>query len=129
MTTNCLIRLLTLLVIVYITAAVGGEQRFIETPLLYQQVKADEDVYLRCIVENKRGSCLWRKDQRSLVAQQGKYEWKSELTNNCTLLIRQVTLFLDDGFWECHHVSINNSLQQDLSSEPSRLVVMGEISI
>ncbi|KAL6254590.1 hypothetical protein P5V15_014642 [Pogonomyrmex californicus] len=104
-------------------AFVSGEQRFIEKPPLYQEVSTNDDVQLRCIVQDKAGQCIWQKDRRPVGMHPDKYEWANNRGGDCTLLIRRANLYFDDGFWECQVTSSDFTRQDALSSEQSRLLV------
>ncbi|KAG7206458.1 hypothetical protein KM043_003809 [Ampulex compressa] len=100
-----------------------GEQRFAETPAIYQEVSSGDDVQLRCRVQDKRGQCIWQKDRKPLGMHPDKYEWASGRGSDCTLLIRRASLDFDDGFWECQVTSGDFTRQDALTSLPSRLLV------
>ncbi|XP_015122595.1 hemicentin-2 [Diachasma alloeum] len=107
---------------------VACEQRFLETPVSYQEVGSGEDVVLTCRVDNKRGQCIWQKDGKPIGIHPEKYEWASVRSNSvsdadCSLLIKRASLEFDDGYWECQ-VSPGDFTRQDaLTSLPSRLLV------
>ncbi|XP_011299988.1 hemicentin-1 [Fopius arisanus] len=112
-----------------VVIAVGQcEQRFLETPVGYQEVSSGEDVILSCRVENKRGQCIWQKDGKPIGIHPDKYEWATIRSNSvsdadCSLLIKRASLDFDDGYWECQ-VSPGDFTRQDaLTSLPSRLLV------
>ncbi|XP_078037103.1 synaptogenesis protein syg-1 [Augochlora pura] len=100
-----------------------GEQRFAETPALYQEVSSGDDVQLRCRVQDKRGQCIWQKDRKPVGMHPDKYEWASGRGSDCTLLIRRASLDFDDGYWECQVTSGDFTRQDALTSLPSRLLV------
>ncbi|XP_017893195.1 hemicentin-1-like [Ceratina calcarata] len=99
------------------------EQRFAETPALYQEVSSGDDVQLRCRVQDKRGQCIWQKDRKPVGMHPDKYEWVSGRGSDCTLLIRRASLDFDDGYWECQVTSGDFTRQDALTSLPSRLLV------
>ncbi|XP_033333172.2 irregular chiasm C-roughest protein [Megalopta genalis] len=102
---------------------IRGEQRFAETPALYQEVSSGDDVQLRCRVQDKRGQCIWQKDRKPVGMHPDKYEWASGRGSDCTLLIRRASLDFDDGYWECQVTSGDFTRQDALTSLPSRLLV------
>ncbi|CAL7939041.1 unnamed protein product [Xylocopa violacea] len=106
-----------------IVASVIAEQRFAETPALYQEVSSGDDVQLRCRVQDKRGQCIWQKDRKPVGMHPDKYEWVSGRGSDCTLLIRRASLDFDDGYWECQVTSGDFTRQDALTSLPSRLLV------
>lgn len=114
--------ILALVVISVVTA----EQRFVETPALYQEVSSGDDAQLRCRVQDKRGQCIWQKDRKPVGMHPDKYEWASGRGSDCTLLIRRASLDFDDGHWECQVTSGDFTRQDALTSLPSRLLVRGE---
>jgi hypothetical protein len=117
-----------LLVVAHVSCIVG-EQRFIETPPLYQEVSSGDDVQLRCRVQDKRGECIWQKDRKPVGMHPDKYEWVRGRGSDCSLLIRRASLDFDDGFWECQVTPGDFTRQDALTSLNSRLLVRGEISI
>nr|XP_012234307.1 PREDICTED: kin of IRRE-like protein 1 [Linepithema humile]XP_012234308.1 PREDICTED: kin of IRRE-like protein 1 [Linepithema humile] len=123
MTIDFLIRF-SIFLIAYTTRIVVGIQHFVEMPPDYQEVSAGDSVQLPCMVHNKRGECVWQKDNRLVGMQQGKYEWASKRDNDCTLQIRNVALSYDDGLWECQVSPSDFTIQDGLLSNPSRLLVM-----
>lgn len=116
-----------LLIVVYNTLRTIAEQRFVETPSIYQEASSGDDVQLHCKVQDKRGQCIWQKDRKPVGMYPDKYEWANSRNNDCTLLIRRVSLDFDDGFWECQVTSGDFTRQDALTSLPSRLLVRGEI--
>ncbi|KZC07979.1 PREDICTED: hemicentin-2-like [Dufourea novaeangliae] len=102
---------------------ISGEQRFTETPALYQEVSSGDDVQVRCRVQDKRGQCIWQKDRKPVGMHPDKYEWASGRGSDCTLLIRRASLDFDDGYWECQVTSGDFTRQDALTSLPSRLLV------
>ncbi|XP_006607769.1 hemicentin-1-like [Apis dorsata] len=110
-------------IIFIITARINAEQRFAETPALYQEVSSGDDVQLRCKVQDKRGQCIWQKDRKPVGMHPDKYEWASGRGSDCTLLIRRASLDFDDGYWECQVTSGDFTRQDALTSLPSRLLV------
>ncbi|XP_011162427.1 hemicentin-1 [Solenopsis invicta] len=114
--------LLLLLLLVY-RPFVFGEQYFIEKPQLYQEVSAGHDVRLRCIVQNKGGTCHWQKDGKPVQVHLGKYEWDNRDNGDCTLTIKEANLHFDDGFWECQVTSSHFTRQDSLTSDKARLLV------
>ncbi|XP_031845808.2 irregular chiasm C-roughest protein [Nomia melanderi] len=102
---------------------ISGEQRFAETPALYQEVSSGDDVQLRCRVQDKRGQCIWQKDRKPVGLHPDKYEWAGGRGSDCTLLIRRASLDFDDGSWECQVTSGDFTRQDALTSLPSRLLV------
>lgn len=117
--------LLLLLLLVY-RPFVFGEQYFIEKPQLYQEVSAGHDVRLRCIVQNKGGTCHWQKDGKPVQVHLGKYEWDNRDNGDCTLTIKEANLHFDDGFWECQVTSSHFTRQDSLTSDKARLLVRGK---
>lgn len=114
-------------IIFLIVVRITGEQRFAETPALYQEVSSGDDVQLRCRVQDKRGQCIWQKDRKPVGMHPDKYEWASGRGSDCTLLIRRASLDFDDGYWECQVTSGDFTRQDALTSLPSRLLVRGKI--
>ncbi|KOX69620.1 Kin of IRRE-like protein 3 [Melipona quadrifasciata] len=110
-------------IIFSIVVRITGEQRFAETPALYQEVSSGDDVQLRCRVQDKRGQCIWQKDRKPVGMHPDKYEWASGRGSDCTLLIRRASLDFDDGYWECQVTSGDFTRQDALTSLPSRLLV------
>ncbi|KAG6798437.1 hemicentin-2 [Apis mellifera caucasica] len=110
-------------IVFIITARINAEQRFAETPALYQEVSSGDDVQLRCRVQDKRGQCIWQKDRKPVGMHPDKYEWASGRGSDCTLLIRRASLDFDDGYWECQVTSGDFTRQDALTSLPSRLLV------
>lgn len=108
-------------------ACIVGEQRFIETPPLYQEVSSGDDVQLRCRVQDKRGECIWQKDRKPVGMHPDKYEWVRGRGSDCTLLIRRASLDFDDGLWECQVTPGDFTRQDALTSLHSRLLVRGEM--
>ncbi|XP_050491645.1 hemicentin-2-like [Bombus huntii] len=113
----------TTVIIFLIVVRITGEQRFAETPALYQEVSSGDDVQLRCRVQDKRGQCIWQKDRKPVGMHPDKYEWASGRGSDCTLLIRRASLDFDDGYWECQVTSGDFTRQDALTSLPSRLLV------
>lgn len=103
----------------------GVEQRFEETPSLYQEVSSGEDVRLRCRVKDKRGQCIWQKDRKPVGIHPDKYEWAGNREGDCSLLVRRASLDFDDGLWECQVTPGDFARQDALTSLPSRLLVRG----
>ncbi|EFN75304.1 hemicentin-1 [Harpegnathos saltator] len=127
MTSGLSIRLLTLLVVVYTCCTVvevNGEQQFIETPPSYKEVTLGQDVQLPCRVRDKRGECAWQKDRKIVTMRSKKYQMLNDRDNDCTLVIRNVSLDFDDGYWECQVGSSDLMYQDALTSLPSRLLVI-----
>ncbi|XP_003698984.1 hemicentin-1-like [Apis florea] len=110
-------------IIFIIIVLINAEQRFAETPALYQEVSSGDDVQLRCRVQDKRGQCIWQKDRKPVGMHPDKYEWASGRGSDCTLLIRRASLDFDDGYWECQVTSGDFTRQDALTSLPSRLLV------
>ena len=104
----------------------NGEQRFVETPAVYQEVSSGDDVQLRCTVQDKRGQCIWQKDRKPVGMHPDKYEWVGGRDSDCSLLIRRASLDFDDGFWECQVTPGDFARQDALTSLPARLLVRGE---
>lgn len=113
-------------ILMVLTNRIGAEQRFAETPALYQEVSSGDDVQLRCRVQDKRGQCIWQKDRKPVGMHPDKYEWASGRGTDCTLLIRRASLDFDDGYWECQVTSGDFTRQDALTSLPSRLLVRGK---
>ncbi|XP_076645064.1 synaptogenesis protein syg-1 [Halictus rubicundus] len=114
---------LVFLQLILTIGVIRGEQRFAETPGLYQEVSSGDDVQLRCRVQDKRGQCIWQKDRKPVGMHPDKYEWASGRGSDCTLLIRRASLDFDDGFWECQVTSGDFTRQDALTSLISRLLV------
>ncbi|XP_076231230.1 synaptogenesis protein syg-1 [Calliopsis andreniformis] len=110
-------------IVLVIINCVRAEQRFAETPALYQEVSSGDDAQLRCRVQDKRGQCIWQKDRKPVGMHPDKYEWASGRGTDCTLLIRRASLDFDDGYWECQVTSGDFTRQDALTSLPSRLLV------
>lgn len=104
---------------------INGEQRFVETPALYQEVSTGDDIQLKCKIQDKRGQCIWQKDRKPVGMHPGKYEWVGGRDSDCSLLIRRASLDFDDGFWECQVTPGDFTSQDALTSLPSRLLVRG----
>ncbi|XP_046628143.1 irregular chiasm C-roughest protein-like [Neodiprion virginianus] len=102
---------------------VTGEQRFEETPALYQEVSSGDDVRLRCRVKDKRGQCVWQKDRKPVGIHPGKYEWASDREGDCSILVKRASLDFDDGQWECQVTPGDFARQDALTSPPARLLV------
>ncbi|XP_043250627.1 hemicentin-1-like [Colletes gigas] len=117
------VHLRAILALLAMVTAIIGEQRFAETPALYQEVSSGDDVQLRCRVQDKRGQCIWQKDRKPVGMHPDKYEWASGRGSDCTLLIRRASLDFDDGHWECQVTSGDFTRQDALTSLPSRLLV------
>ncbi|XP_012260792.1 hemicentin-2-like [Athalia rosae] len=116
---------LAIAILQWITAfgVFGAEQRFEETPALYQEVSSGDDVRLRCRVKDKRGQCIWQKDRKPVGIHPDKYEWAGNREGDCSLLIRRASLDFDDGLWECQVTPGDFARQDALTSLPSRLLV------
>lgn len=111
--------------ILHVTISKGVEQRFEETPALYQEVSSGEDVRLRCRVKDKRGQCIWQKDRKPVGIHPDKYEWAGNREGDCSLLVRKASLDFDDGLWECQVTPGDFARQDALTSLPARLLVRG----
>lgn len=116
--------MLLALVLVFVAACVA-EQRFAETPPSYLEVAAGDEVQLRCKVHDKKGECIWQKNRRPVGMFTNKYEWVSRRDGDCTLLIRNAQLDLDDADWECQVTPGDLNQQDSLTSPPARLLVRG----
>ncbi|XP_012277027.1 hemicentin-2 [Orussus abietinus] len=100
-----------------------GIQKFEETPQ-YTEVNPGQDAKLICRVLDKRGQCIWQKDQKPIGMHLKKYEWVgSPDLGDCSLWVRSATLEFDDGSWQCQVTASDFTAQDALASPPSRLVV------
>lgn len=117
----------------FFTAA-NGLQRFSEQPK-YTEVNPNQDALLVCKVIDRRGTCLWQKDNKPVGMYPKKYEWAGGSSNSmgiqshsgdCSIWIRAATLEFDDGLWECQVTASDFTAQDALTSQPVRLVVRGE---
>ncbi len=60
----------------------------------------------------------------------GKYEWAGKpSTGDCSLKIKSAEIKFDDGNWVCQVTGTSFQNQDNLASEPARLVVRGEFQI
>lgn len=105
----------------------SAEQRFAEVPAQYQEVSQGEDVKLRCVVQDKRGQCIWQKDRKPVGVHPDKYEWAGGRDGDCSLLVKRASLDFDDGLWECQVTPGDFTRQDALTSPPARLLVRGMI--
>ncbi|XP_031778768.1 hemicentin-2 isoform X2 [Nasonia vitripennis] len=101
----------------------AAEQRFAEVPAQYQEVSQGEDVKLRCLVQDKRGQCIWQKDRKPVGVHPDKYEWAGGRDGDCSLLVKRASLEFDDGLWECQVTPGDFTRQDALTSPPARLLV------
>ena len=86
---------------------------------------------LTCLVMKMGGQaeCRWQKDGKPVGLFPGKYSLPpSTQLGNCSLLISQVELLLDDGEWQCQVTSSNISYQDALASSLAVLTVQGRSS-
>ncbi|XP_043482082.1 kin of IRRE-like protein 2 isoform X2 [Leptopilina heterotoma] len=113
----------TFLLLLCFLRASSGIQKFEETPQ-YTEVNPGQDAKLICRVLDKRGQCIWQKDQKPIGMHLKKYEWVgSPDVGDCSLLVRSATLEFDDGLWQCQVTASDFTAQDALASEPARLVV------
>ncbi|XP_046434490.1 kin of IRRE-like protein 2 isoform X1 [Neodiprion fabricii] len=100
-----------------------GIQKFEETPG-YTEVNPGQDAKLSCRVRDKRGQCIWQKDNKLIGMLMKKYEWAAAPdAGDCSLWVRSADLTFDDGLWQCQVTLSDFAAQDALTSDPARLVV------
>ncbi|XP_032666797.1 hemicentin-2-like [Odontomachus brunneus] len=107
-----------------LSVANGHQQNFLETPPSYLEVLPGQDVQLHCRVKNKRGKCGWLQDNILISQDVDKYKWAGDHSNDCTLLIKRVSLEFDDGSYICQVSRTNFNFMDGLTSLPTRLLVI-----
>ncbi|KAM7314772.1 contactin-2 [Ixodes scapularis] len=87
--------------VLYMAVTAEGVQKFKVMPS-DTQVNPGENMTLQCQVLNRRGDCVWLKDDQVIGNISGKYSFEMEPEDgDCTLQIVNATLEEDDASWRC----------------------------
>uniref|UniRef100_A0A090XDS0 Putative cell adhesion molecule n=1 Tax=Ixodes ricinus TaxID=34613 RepID=A0A090XDS0_IXORI len=98
-------------------------QKFEVTPS-DTEVNPGEDVTLQCRVLNRRGDCVWLKDNLIIGRIPGKYNFEVEPEDgDCSLQIVNATLEKDDASWKCQ-VSKATRKGSPITSSAIKLIVL-----
>lgn len=105
-------------------AASSGHQYFEVQPEAQYMTPVERDVRLRCLIRNRQGECLWLRNGKNIGVIKGKYSFsRSPEDGDCSLMIRNVSVALDDGQWQCQ-VTASDVDQDTLQSREVNLVVL-----
>ncbi|KAG1652125.1 Irregular chiasm C-roughest protein [Nymphon striatum] len=78
-----------------------GSQYLLEGPRNLT-VAPESYLHLACRIDNRKGECSWIKDGFYVEFRSGKYVYEKQPDDgDCSLLIFNASLHLDDGLWEC----------------------------
>ncbi|KAG0426889.1 hypothetical protein HPB47_026032, partial [Ixodes persulcatus] len=88
------------------------------------EVNPGEDVALQCKVLNRRGDCVWLKDDHIIGSIPGKYNFELEPEDgDCSLQIVKASLEEDDASWKCQ-VTKATRKGSPITSSAIKLVVL-----
>lgn len=114
----------TLLGLVLFASLAAGQQRFEAQPELQYLAQNGQEVRLRCLVRSRQGECLWLRNGRAIGVIAKKYLFSRQPEDgDCSLVIRNVSVQLDDGVWQCQ-VTPSDLEQDTLQSRETQLVVL-----
>ena len=105
-----------------VISAPGGNGDIIEIILISSNI-CPGSVTLTCLVTNKGGECRWQKDGKPVGMYPGKYSLATA-EGDCSLIIQDVDIRLDDGQWACQVTGTSFTSQDALASTEARLTVM-----
>lgn len=100
------------------------QQYFEQQPEPSHVVALGADIRLRCLVRNRQGECAWLRNGRIVGNIARKYNYaKGPHDGDCSIQIRNASVALDDGHWQCQVLSAE--IDQDaLQTRDSQLVVL-----
>lgn len=100
------------------------QQRFEVQPEERYIVAAGADVRLRCLIRQRQGECFWMRNNKAVGQIRGKYAFsRAPDDGDCSLSIRNASVQMDDGQWQCQ-VTPAETDQETLQSREAGLVVL-----
>lgn len=106
-------------------AAITGLQQYFEVqPEAQYLVQSGQEIRLRCLIRNRQGECVWLRNGRVVGPIARKYSFsKTPDDGDCSLLVRNTSVALDDGHWQCQVLSPEID-QEPLQSRDVHLLVL-----
>ena len=105
-------------------AASSLQQYFEVQPEGQYLVQTGQEIRLRCLIRNRQGECVWLRNGRVVGPIARKYLFaKTPDDGDCSLLVRNTSVALDDGHWQCQVLSADLD-QEPLQSRDVHLLVL-----
>ena len=102
----------------------SGQQYFEVQPEPQYLISNGGEVRLRCLVRNRQGECVWLRNGRVVGPITKKYAFQRQPDDgDCSLALRNVSVQLDDGKWQCQVLAADVE-QEALQSREVNLVVL-----
>lgn len=102
----------------------ASQQYFEVQPEAQNLVANGQEARLRCLVRNRQGECAWIRNGLVIGPIKSKYSYARQPDDgDCSILIRNASVQLDDGLWQCQVLATELD-QPALQSRQVSLVVV-----